>query len=89
MPMRKRCERCEEVYDIPTVKQSHAKDLIIRYFPCPHCYHRDGAVDTVGRCKVCAIPFTIINHHGKGMCKRDHQAWLRANPPQKQEDILL
>lgn len=75
----KRCQRCEEKFDIPNVRASNARLLIIQFYPCPHCGYvqdRPGS-NTSGRCRDCSIPFSIIDHHAKGRCLRDYNAKLR------------
>lgn len=75
----KRCQRCQEMYEIPNVRESKARLLIIQFHPCPHCGFIQDHPDakTSGRCIDCSIPFSIINHHAKGRCYRDYMRLLR------------
>lgn len=71
--LKKRCERCDELFDIPNIRRSVARDAIIQFYACTHCgYSKTGEIfgQHAGRCKSCSIPFAIIHHHGKGMCNR-------------------
>jgi DNA-directed RNA polymerase subunit RPC12/RpoP len=72
------------MFDIPNVKESKQRQLMLLYYPCPHCgYVRDityPRFNRSGRCLDCSIPFTIVDHHAKGMCKRCHMKLLRHKP---------
>lgn len=70
---------------------SAARDLIIQFFPCGHCgfvkdilYPND--TNRSGRCRQCRVPFAVILHYARGLCKRDYMAMLR-NTPQKAERL--
>lgn len=79
----KLCARCGERYEIPNIKESRARDKMIEFYPCCHCgYVKDILYpknNKSGRCRDCSIPFTIIDHHGKGRCKRCYMKYLRDN----------
>ena len=76
--IQKRCERCEEQFLIPNIRQSRAREKMLMYFPCPYClFTRAGMGDKSGRCRSCSIPFVMIDHHARGMCMRCYQAWIR------------
>jgi len=81
------CQRCEERYTIPIgQKKTRLSDKIIRFYPCPHCGYPDDIEnegnnnlnkDKMGRCRMCSVPFYIIDHHAKGLCARDYIKELR------------
>lgn len=79
--IKKRCSRCDNLYEIPNIKESKARNLMIDYYPCCHC----GFIKDVnnpknnrsGRCLDCAIPFQMIDHQGKGRCNRCYMRMLR------------
>lgn len=73
--IKKRCERCEEQFDIPLLKQgSRAFKMVIDYTPCPHCrFVKDihyPKYDKSGRCRRCSVPFAMVDHKAKGHCHR-------------------
>lgn len=73
----KRCERCEQLYLLPNIKESYARRLIIEYFPCEHCGFSKDSSNKAGRCRDCSIPFVFIDHHAHGRCKRCDMRQLR------------
>lgn len=77
--LKKRCERCEKLYDLPRVQKSRAKEILIQFFPCSHCgfAKEQEKSEQSGRCKDCSIPFFIINHHYKGNCNRCYMTKYR------------
>ncbi len=84
--IRKICERCDRHFQIPYVRASLARELMLLYFPCPHCLYTQAPpgtlVDGIARrpgpkppqpgaaCRRCCIPFLFVKHHAKGFCKR-------------------
>ncbi len=74
--VQKRCARCQELFNIPNVKQSPIRDILLEFSPCTHCGYVKTPTETdiknnvSGRCQDCSIPFSIIDHHGKGRCHR-------------------
>ena len=70
----KACERCEETFELPNLRESKARELVIQYTPCPHCFFVKSVefviYNKTGRCRGCSIPFALVNHHAKGRCKR-------------------
>jgi hypothetical protein len=77
--VQKRCERCERLFNIPNIKDSKARDFIIRYTPCSHCFYDASGLDTTGRCLDCSIPFRFVDHKAKGRCHRCLMAHYRKN----------
>ena len=81
--IKKRCERCNELFEIPLLKKCPAREILLQYYPCPKCgYFRYNGVKDLsktGRCRSCYIPFGIIDHHAKGYCKRCYNNFLRKN----------
>lgn len=77
----KRCERCERLFEIVNIKESKARDIIIRYTPCPHCFYiediKNPRFNRSGRCLDCNIPFVMIDHKAKGRCHRCLMAHYR------------
>lgn len=78
--LKKRCQRCDQLYEIPNIRRSNARDLIIQFHPCSHCLFIQDQPDSEksGRCRSCSVPFTIIDHHALGKCKRDYERDRRA-----------
>lgn len=79
--IKKLCERCEEFFLIPNIRESRARELALQFYPCPHClfvksvfYPRNNRS---GRCIDCSIPFLLIDHHAKGRCLRCYNKNLR------------
>lgn len=78
----KRCARCGDIYYIPNIRESQARDRLIDFYPCCHCgYVKDIQYpknrNVSGRCRDCAIPFAIIDHNAKGRCNRCYMKFLR------------
>lgn len=77
----KTCPRCEQSFELPNIKVSPARTLLLQFAACPHClYVPDNApvhFNKSGRCRTCSVPFAVIDHHAKGYCKRDYMAMLR------------
>ena len=80
-PIKKRCERCDLFFLIPAIRESHAREIALQFFPCTHCaYVRDinrPLYNRTGHCVGCLLPFAFIPHHGKGKCMRCYQATIR------------
>lgn len=80
--IKKICERCETVFLIPAQRISKSREVRLQCHPCPKCgftpQHCAPNSIKVGRCLVCSIPFSIVDHHAKGYCKRDYVRALRA-----------
>lgn len=78
---KKRCQRCGEIFQLPKTNKGKAMELVMEYYPCPYCKYAKSVsfpkYETIGRCKDCSIPFAIVDHHGRGMCKRCHMRDLR------------
>lgn len=72
--IKKRCSRCEKLFDIPNLKDSKARDFALLYTPCSYCKYVEDVsnpkYEQSGRCLSCSIPFSMINHKAKGMCHR-------------------
>lgn len=81
--VQKRCARCQELFNIPNVKQSPIRDILLEFSPCTHCGYVKNPTDiknnVSGRCKDCSIPFSMIDHHGKGRCHRCFMVEHRKN----------
>jgi len=80
--IKKRCERCNRLFDIPFIRKSKAKRDTLTYTPCTYCNYIPFSNDKInksGRCGRCSIPFVIIDHYSKGNCKRCYQAIYREN----------
>lgn len=79
--IKKRCERCEEMFEIPLLKKCPAREVLLRYYPCPKCgyFRYSGTKDLskTGRCRSCYIPFGIVDHNCLGFCKRCYMQHLR------------
>lgn len=77
----KTCERCEKAFKLPNVRASRSRELVIQYFPCPHCaYSKEvdfPVYDKQGRCTDCSIPFSMVKHQGRGRCNRCFMKLLR------------
>lgn len=77
----KRCERCEEKFELPNLKECRARDILIQYYPCPHCLYvkdiHNAKFNNSGRCRDCAIPFKLMKHQAKGRCNRCYMRNLR------------
>ena len=87
--IKKRCSRCGELYDIPNIRQSEAREKLIEFYPCMHCgYEKNCSGDKSGRCRDCAIPFAMIDHHAKGRCKRCSMRFLRQENATKQGQVV-
>ena len=51
---------------------------LVWYFACPFCNKSEIKVDkSKGQCADCTLPFSLIKHHGKGLCLRCHTKQLR------------
>jgi len=65
------------------IKKCPAREVLLQYYPCPHCgYYKlplNEKNNRTGRCRECLIPFAIIDHYAKGLCKRCFQRHLRKN----------
>lgn len=74
--IKKNCQRCFKPFDIPNIKESKARELLIQFKPCPDCGFVENSKyqnsEKLGRCIDCSIPFAIIDHYGLGMCHRCH-----------------
>lgn len=70
----KRCQACGNVYLVPNLRESRARELILTLFPCPACLSNPE-----GRCIeiTCLIPFRVKPHHAKGRCLRCYNRLLR------------
>jgi DNA-directed RNA polymerase subunit RPC12/RpoP len=67
--------------EIPNIKASPIREKMILFYPCMHCgYEKDHGGSKSGRCRDCAIPFAIIDHHGKGRCNRCYMKEMRKTP---------
>ena len=70
----KRCARCQQLFDIPNIKESPAREKLIEYYPCSFCgyikSHNLQEKNKTGRCRDCFIPFVIIDEHALGYCHR-------------------
>ena len=90
--IQKRCCRCGDLYDIPNIRESSTRERLIDFYPCMHCgFIRDiqnPKKNTSGRCRDCAIPFSIINHHAKGRCNRCYMNLLRNENATKLGEIV-
>ena len=77
----KRCERCNELFSIPNIRESRARELILQFYPCPHCLYVPNIhyprYNRSGRCRDCSIPFSLVDHHANGRCKRCDMIALR------------
>jgi len=91
--IKKRCERCEEIFEIPLLKKCPARETLLRYYPCPKCgYFRYSGIKDLsktGRCKSCYIPFGIVDHHAKGLCSRCIMRYYRSNDPDKNKKYKI
>ncbi len=80
--IKKRCERCGEMFDILFIRKSKAQRDSLTYTPCTYCGYIPFGGDRVnksGRCGRCSIPFVIIDYYSKGNCKRCYQVLHRKN----------
>lgn len=70
----KHCDRCEEVFYIPNIRQSRAREMILQFYPCPNCHYVPDILyprfNKSGRCRDCSIPFSLIDHQAHGYCNR-------------------
>lgn len=85
--IKKRCERCDSMYDILFIRESKAKRDALTYTPCTFCGYiafGNEKINKSGRCGRCSIPFVIIDHHAKGLCNRCYQYNFRNNATNKE-----
>ncbi len=85
--IKKRCGRCDKMFDIPLVRESKAKRDLLTYTPCTYCKYiafGNDEINKSGRCGRCSIPFVIIDHYAKGNCRRCYQVIFRENTTNKQ-----
>jgi len=78
--IKKRCDRCEELFEIPLLKKCPAREILLLYYPCPHCgYFKlpNTNNNRTGRCRECLMPFGIVDHKSKGFCARCYMRYLR------------
>lgn len=79
--IKKRCARCDELFEIPLLKKCPAREVLLQYYPCPKCgyfsYSGTKDLSKTGRCRSCYIPFGIVEHHSRGFCKRCLQREIR------------
>ena len=79
--LKKRCPQCEEQFTIPNVRESRARNLIIKYFPCSFCGYREHVIypryNKQGHCRDCFMPFCLVKHQAKGRCNRCYMEHLR------------
>lgn len=91
--LKKRCPRCENLYEIPKIKESPAFYKIIEYYPCCHCGYtkdvKDPKNNRSGRCSSCAVPFSMIDHHAKGRCNRCYVKYIRENATKIGDNIIM
>lgn len=58
-------------FDIPLIRSSWARELILVLFPCPHCGYSQFKGERIdGACRHCGVPFWIEPHHAHGYSKR-------------------
>lgn len=80
----RRCTQCSKIFALPNIRDSIAKEYILRFFPCSHCGHVAGVVYSekeykrvkwteLPRCIGCYTPFSVVKHHAYGRCKTCHQ----------------
>ena len=90
--IKKRCSRCGELYEIPNIRESAARERLIDFYPCCHCGFikdiKNPKYNNSGRCRDCAIPFAIIDHHGGGRCKRCYMRHLRIESATKLGQVV-
>ncbi len=80
--IKKRCGRCDEMYNIVFIRESKAKRDALTYTPCTFCGYIAFGSDLInrsGRCKRCSIPFAIVEHRAKNMCNRCYHHVFRNN----------
>ncbi len=79
--IKKNCQRCALSFDIPNIKESKARELLLQFKPCTHCGFVESSKyqksEKSGRCMDCSIPFSIVDHHSNGRCKRCDMRNLR------------
>lgn len=79
--IKKRCARCGDLYEIPNIRESPAREKLIDFYPCMHCGYikdiKNPKFNKSGRCRDCAIPFSIVDHNAKGRCNRCYMKYLR------------
>jgi len=85
--IKKRCHRCEEIFLLPNIRESIARDILIEFMPCTHCeYVKNPLVpngNLAGRCADCKIAFTVVKYHSKGRCIRCSRAYQRSKCDKK------
>jgi hypothetical protein len=79
--IQKRCQNCDCTFLIENARESHFREILLLYTPCPHCgftapihyprYERDGS------CNSCHLAFTLVFFKGNGKCERCYKAALR------------
>lgn len=73
------CQRCDQRFEIPNIRISHARDTLLVCYPCTHCgYSQCDPSGKSGRCVDCNIPFNVIDHQAQGRCNRDYMRMIRA-----------
>ena len=88
--IKRRCERCEQLYAIPNIRESRVRETLLVCFPCTWCFYSQcDPTNIMGRCVGCSIPFNIIDHHAKGRCTRCYMSFLRDATKQGPGDTLL
>lgn len=78
----KRCEYCDHTFEIPNVRSSRLRELLIQYFPCTHCgfakevhYPR---YELKGSCSGdCKLPFSLVGKHTADKCNPCYMRSLR------------
>lgn len=82
----KRCDRCDRQFEIPNIRLSPARDLILEYYPCSHCGYVKLILSpnslTLGSCVDvnCRLPFALVPHRARGMCNRSYMTLMRRTP---------
>jgi len=68
--IKKRCDRCEELFEIPLLKKCPAREILLLYYPCPHCgYFKlpNTNNNRTGRCRECLMPFCNCRPQEQGI----------------------
>lgn len=81
----KTCGRCERPFHVPNIRTSSAREKTLVCYTCPFCFFSPcDPSGKSGRCLSCSVPFSVIDHHAKGKCKRCYEYERRSTPPIRQ-----
>jgi len=79
----KRCENptCGEFFPVPNIRQSRARELLLQFYPCPHCgFVREiqyPRYERPGSCCDCFLAFSLVGYQARGRCNRCLMILLR------------